>query len=83
MSTSRRLIIPGPQLPVEGGDYALSPDEQRYLRKVLRLRVGATLTVRDGAGHEWDAVLIDRHALRLSPRTTLTRPNLPKTTLNF
>ena len=83
MSTSRRLIIPGPRLPIGGGDYALSPDEQRYLRKVLRLRIGATLAVRDGAGHEWDAVLIDRHALRLSPRRTLKRPKLPQTTLNF
>ena len=83
MSQQRRIILPASRLPTDGGTIALDAEEQRYLRKVLRLQVGAKLQIRDGQGGEWLAAISKRDELTLEPRTELQWPNLPRTTLNF
>ncbi|MBW0166904.1 MAG: 16S rRNA (uracil(1498)-N(3))-methyltransferase [Vulcanococcus sp.] len=47
------------------GCLALSPEHSRYLRKVLRYSPGDCFAVVDGAGHLWDAELLDHNQARL------------------
>lgn len=63
----RRLLIPTPQLQgVEAaGALTLSEEHSRYLCKVLRYGTGARFAVVDGAGHLWEAELLDRQQARL------------------
>ena len=63
----RRLLI-APQRLAEtaaDGKLTLSEDQSRYLIKVLRYGPGARFAVVDGAGHLWDAELLDRHQAQL------------------
>ena len=63
----RRLLI-GPQQLAEtvlDGCLALSQEHSRYLVKVLRYGPGARFAVVDGAGHLWDAELLDGRQARL------------------
>ncbi len=50
-----RVHVPGPLAP--GQDLALPAQAAAHVTRVLRLRAGAELTVFDGRGGEWDAVL--------------------------
>ena len=83
MSTQRRMILSTDRLPAEGGLVSLRTDEQRYLRKVLRLQVGSELQIRDGNGGEWPARIMNRATLSLGSRQQLDRAILPFITLNF
>ncbi len=47
------------------GCLVLSPEHSRYLRKVLRYSQGDRFAVVDGAGHLWDAELLDHNQARL------------------
>ena len=67
---TRRVLIPPQRLSEAAGDgrLALSEDHSHYLVKVLRYGPGARFAVVDGAGHLWDAELLDhRHARLLQP----------------
>ncbi len=63
----RRVLIPPLQLhQVDGaGALRLSDEHSRYLCKVLRYGPGARFAVVDGAGHLWEAELLDRERARL------------------
>ena len=63
----RRVLIPPARLREMDaqGCLALSPEHSRYLRKVLRYSPGDRFAVVDGAGHLWDAELLDQHQARL------------------
>lgn len=63
----RRLLIPPQRLAetAADGQLTLSEDQSRYLIKVLRYGPGARFAVVDGAGHLWDAELLDRHQAQL------------------
>jgi 16S rRNA (uracil1498-N3)-methyltransferase len=63
----RRVLIPPARLREMDaqGCLALSPEHSRYLRKVLRYSPGDRFAVVDGAGHLWDAELLDHHQARL------------------
>jgi len=55
----RRLLLDPQRLQglVAGQPIPLQPEEQHYLRRVLRLRSGDGLAVVDGCGRRWDAVV--------------------------
>jgi 16S rRNA (uracil1498-N3)-methyltransferase len=63
----RRVLIPPARLREidSQGCLALSPEHSRYLRKVLRYSPGDCFAVVDGAGHLWDAELLDQNQARL------------------
>lgn len=63
----RRVLIPPARLrEIDAqGCLALSPEHSRYLRKVLRYSPGDRFAVVDGAGHLWDAELLDQSQARL------------------
>jgi 16S rRNA (uracil1498-N3)-methyltransferase len=63
----RRVLIPPARLrQIDAqGCFALSPEHSRYLRKVLRYAPGDLFAVVDGAGHLWDAELLDQSQARL------------------
>lgn len=63
----RRLLIRPQRLAetVVDGCLALSEEHSRYLVTVLRYGPGARFAVVDGAGHLWDAELLDRRQARL------------------
>ena len=63
----RRVLIPPARLrDIDAqGCLALSPEHSRYLRKVLRYSPGDCFAVVDGAGHLWDAELLDHNQARL------------------
>lgn len=63
----RRVLIPPARLREINaqGCLALSPEHSRYLRKVLRYSPGDRFAVVDGAGHLWDAELLDHNQARL------------------
>jgi hypothetical protein len=63
----RRVLIPPARLREVGaqGCLTLSPEHSRYLRKVLRYTPGDRFAVVDGAGHLWDAELLDQSQARL------------------
>jgi 16S rRNA (uracil1498-N3)-methyltransferase len=63
----RRVLIPPARLREMDaqGCLALSPEHSRYLCKVLRYSPGDRFSVVDGAGHLWDAELLDHNQARL------------------
>ncbi|MEY3544343.1 MAG: hypothetical protein RLZZ247_500 [Cyanobacteriota bacterium] len=63
----RRVLIPPARLREVGaqGCLDLSPEHNRYLRKVLRYSPGERFAVVDGAGHLWHAELLDQSQARL------------------
>ena len=63
----RRVLIPPARMREldAQGCLALSPENSRYLRKVLRYSPGDCFAVVDGAGHLWDAELLDHNQARL------------------
>ena len=63
----RRVLIPPARMREldAQGCLALSPEHSRYLRKVLRYSPGDCFAVVDGAGHLWDAELLDHNQARL------------------
>ena len=68
MVRERRRVLIRPALLREidsQGCLALSPEHSRYLRKVLRYSPGDRFAVVDGAGHLWDAELLDHNQARL------------------
>ncbi len=66
----RRLVIDSERLS-SGGTVALTPDEWRYLARVLRLVVGAELEVRDGAGGSYLGTLSPGRTIQLGERSEL------------
>lgn len=50
-----RLFVSGPV--INGGDVVVDGDRARYLGRVLRLRIGDEITVFNGEGPEWPAVI--------------------------
>ncbi|MCB9752487.1 MAG: RsmE family RNA methyltransferase [Myxococcales bacterium] len=82
---SPRVFACGPHATppalVPGGRLVLDRDESHYLRRVRRVRVGATVEVIDGAGALWSATLADDDAracaLELGERLpTITPPRV-------
>ncbi|MBM5783505.1 MAG: 16S rRNA (uracil(1498)-N(3))-methyltransferase [Cyanobacteria bacterium K_DeepCast_35m_m1_288] len=68
MARERRRVLIRPARLREmdaQGCLALSPEHSRYLRKVLRYAPGDCFAVVDGAGHLWDAELLDQNQARL------------------
>ncbi len=59
----RRLLIDPARLAVP--ELTLDPQENRYLRRVLRFGAGDRFAVTDGAGRLWTAVLLEGAAARL------------------
>lgn len=79
---SRRFFVP--ELDAREPDVTLPPDEARHAGRVLRLSVGALVSVFDGRGHEWSAevtsVARDRATLRLQqPITPVAETRIPVT----
>jgi len=77
MARERRRVLISPARLREmdaQGCLALSPEHSRYLRKVLRYSPGDCFAVVDGAGHLWDAELLDHNQARL--RQPLEQPLL-------
>ena len=69
MAERRRLLI-APDRLGSGPEVQLSPEEQHYLRRVLRLRCGDVVDVIDGCGHLWGAELREPHRLQLAAEPT-------------
>ena len=68
MARERRRVLIRPARLREmdaQGCLALSPEHSRYLCKVLRYSPGDRFSVVDGAGHLWDAELLDHNQARL------------------
>ncbi len=71
--TRRNWRVHHPELPdAGGGRIELSAEESHHVQRVLRLRPGDPLTVFDGQGHEWSAVI--EAAARGSVRVRLESP---------
>lgn len=61
----RRLFVPREQLAAAGGGLlALTPEQDRYLARVLRLSEGEQVEVFDGLGEVWDGVLVEEPGAR-------------------
>ncbi|MGI6176458.1 MAG: 16S rRNA (uracil(1498)-N(3))-methyltransferase [Christensenellales bacterium] len=60
---------------IEQGKCLLSPGDSMHARKVLRLKTGDTLTVCDGMGREYDALVEGETDGRLCLRLTAERTN--------
>lgn len=65
----RRLLVRSAR--ITGELLSLEPDESRYLFRVLRMRAGDTVEVRDGAGGAFEAAAVDKRTLALGPRHEL------------
>jgi len=65
--------------PPRAGHAELSGDEARHLARVLRAKVGDTVSVFDGHGHEWPARIAtlgrDRVGLELGPVVEVAPPS--------
>lgn len=61
----RRLLIAPERLARQAPRLELTPEESRYLTRVLRYGPGDGFAVTDGAGGLWEAVLEERDAARL------------------
>ena len=61
----RRRLLLTPDRLEEGGSVLLNPDEQHYLRRVLRLRCGEQVDVIDGCGRLTAATLVESQMLAL------------------
>ncbi len=61
----RRRLLLTPDRLEEGGSVLLNPDEQHYLRRVLRLRCGEQVDVIDGCGRLTVATLVESQMLAL------------------
>ena len=57
-----RIHVPGPLAAAT--DIVLPPQAGEHLTRVLRLEPGASITVFNGQGGEYPAVLAARHALK-------------------
>ena len=69
MGELRRLLIePGRLAQVLNGDglLLLTADESHYIKRVLRRRIGERLSITDGCGLLWEAVVVDSEGLQLS-----------------
>ncbi len=67
-----RLVVDAARL---GGDQlALDPDEAKYLERVLRLRPGDVIEVRDGLGGSYEARLTGPGRLALGEKRALPEP---------
>ena len=69
MGELRRLLIePGRLAQVLNGDgrLPLTADESHYIKRVLRRRIGERLSITDGCGLLWEAVVVDGEGLQLS-----------------
>ncbi|MGB8509976.1 MAG: RNA methyltransferase PUA domain-containing protein, partial [Pyrinomonadaceae bacterium] len=55
--TRRRFYAPPDAFAPDGASVALSPEESRHLRDVLRLREGEEAFVFDGVGREFACVV--------------------------
>jgi len=73
MTSAVRLFVPGPLAPHT--DYALDALQTQYVSRSLRLRTGDTLTLFDGRGAEYPAVLanIGRKAARVETLDAVDR----------
>ena len=61
----RRRLLLAPDRLKEGESVLLNPDEQHYLRRVLRLRCGEQVDVIDGCGRLTVATLVESQMLAL------------------
>jgi len=64
----RRLLIKTERLEANLGIdrcISLNPDEIHYLKRVLRLRSGDLISIVDGVGHIWEAMLHEENSLHL------------------
>ena len=69
MAELRRLLIEPVRLKKDisvGRALALSTPEAHYLKRVLRLRLGDTISVVNGAGRRWEATLQAGDSIKLS-----------------
>ena len=67
MAELRRLLI-APDRLQDKTDVQLSSEEQHYLRRVLRLRLGDQVALVDGVGQMWIAELQSQGMLRRDQR---------------
>ena len=76
MAELRRLMIEPKRLADRdrNGCLVLRDEERHYLRRVLRLRPGATVAVVDGRGHLWEGWLQEEGQLLLPGSCTTTTP---------
>ncbi len=72
----RRLLIESKRLADRDGKgcLVLRDDERHYLRRVLRLRPGASVAVVDGRGHLWEGWLQEEGQLLLPGSCETTTP---------
>ncbi len=72
----RRLLIESKRLADRDGKgcLVLREDERHYLRRVLRLRPGASVAVVDGRGHLWEGWLQEEGQLLLPGSCETTTP---------
>ncbi len=69
MAELRRLMIETARLNTEvglDGLLTLNPKESHYLKNVLRLRCGDSISIVDGIGHLWEAKLQGGNSIKLS-----------------
>lgn len=69
MGELRRLLIePGRLAKVRrvDGCLSLTADESHYIKRVLRRRNGDRLSITDGCGLLWEAVVVDGEGLQLA-----------------
>lgn len=70
--TQQRLIIEAHQLV--GNQIQLTPSQQHYLRRVLRLGAGDRFLALDGQGHQWQATLRAEAAIAEIVASEVTAP---------
>ena len=74
-----------PRLPEPGESLELPADQLRYLRNVLRLKAGDALTLFDGRGFEYSAVITGlggrRAQVRVTAKNRIPEEPTPKITL--
>ena len=61
----RRRLLLSPDRLEQGGSVLLNSEEQRYLRRVLRLRCGEQVDLIDGCGRLTTATLVEAKLLEL------------------
>jgi 16S rRNA (uracil1498-N3)-methyltransferase len=74
--TYRLAIEPTQQ---DGKQLSLTPQQQHYLQRVLRLREGDCFVALDGCGQSWIAQLCDPGAILLSPLSEARELSVPVT----
>lgn len=79
----RRLLVDAQRLQPHGGTLELTEDEARYLRRVLRLKGGDCLELRDGRLGGYAATILPNGALRYESRSELPLPSGPRVHLAF